>query len=442
MAVLDTITGADVKVYSQAGPSSYATGGLLLDASADFSTLGFVEVADVDSPTQLSLDGVAGYISTPDAAALGITGDIDLAALVAADDWTPTNALYAITKAAFFNVGGTSYGLAITATGLLQLIWSADGTALLSASSTAATSFTDGQFGLIRVTMDVDDGGGNRVIKFYTKAYDPTVNPLTQVKTAIATWTQLGTTVTTAGTTSIFDSSEAVRIGADGFLSLVALGMSKCRVLAATIRSGIEGTVVADPDFSIHESGTTSFTDAAGRTWTTQDDADINRQLGECDFEYDLNVDLTAAEAHGKAVIKIVRGRYDQATVGNVSGQPAGVTVRSAEAATATTTGSAHTHTMNHDHPSTTSGAATAGGSGVDTGGAFAISAHTHAVDIANFTGSTASGTHTHNRRFEYDHIHSVSAPTVTDVAASEMASATDLRAVTLRIIAIGFGKS
>ncbi len=45
MAVLDTITGARVAAGDISGPASYATGGFLLDLSATFSTLGFVDLS-------------------------------------------------------------------------------------------------------------------------------------------------------------------------------------------------------------------------------------------------------------------------------------------------------------------------------------------------------------------------------------------------------------
>src|SRR5690606_28956293 len=39
-------------------------------------------------------------------------------------------------------------------------------------------------------------------------------------------------------------------------------------IYRAEVRDGIDGTVVAAPDFTTVEAGTTSFTDPASRTWT------------------------------------------------------------------------------------------------------------------------------------------------------------------------------
>lgn len=164
--------------------------------------------------------------------------------------------------------------------------------------------------------------------------------------------------------------------------------------------------------------------------------------LGACDYEVDLNVDTSGAEAFGKAVVKVVREVYDKATVGDVSGNPAGTTVQTAKAAAASTSGSSHTHTIDHNHPSATSGAMTEGGGGNNAGAGANLSAHTHTVDIANFTGSSTAATHTHDRSFEYEHDHAVSAPTTTDVAATEVAATTDLSGTTFLLTVYGFGKS
>jgi len=39
-------------------------------------------------------------------------------------------------------------------------------------------------------------------------------------------------------------------------------------VYAVEVRNGIDGTVVANPNFSGQKPGATSFTDTAGRPWT------------------------------------------------------------------------------------------------------------------------------------------------------------------------------
>lgn len=165
--------------------------------------------------------------------------------------------------------------------------------------------------------------------------------------------------------------------------------------------------------------------------------------LPPCDYEMDLNVDTSAAEALGKAVIKVVRGRYDRATLGAATGKPSGVTIESALTATATTSGSGHTHSINHTHTSpVTSLSNNAPGSlGVllASGGGNSHH-HTHDFTIPAFSGTSSSTTHSHNRSFEYDHSHGNTQAT-TNVSLVEMANTTDLSGVTFKLTVYGFGK-
>ena len=112
----------------------------------------------------------------------------------------------------------------------------------------------------VRVTLDVDNGAAGRTVTFYTA---PTIT---------GTWVQLGVAVTTAGITSIFSNTAAGAIGAH---DAGTDGLFAGRVYAAEIRNGINGTAVANPDFAAQPAGTTSFVDAAGRTWTINGSAAI-----------------------------------------------------------------------------------------------------------------------------------------------------------------------
>lgn len=203
------------------------------------------------------LPGTAGnYVSTPDAASLDIVGDIDIRARIAADDWTPAAEDYIIAK--YTTTGNQrSYALTIDTTGVLNLRWSNDGTAALSTASTVATGFTDGSTHWIRATMDVDDGGGNKVTNFYTSEDG-------------STWTQLGATVTAAGTTSIFASTAVLEIGSStaGTASQFA-----GKFFQGSVLSGIGGTSVAAP---IASAASGTVTDATPRTWTLQGTAYVS----------------------------------------------------------------------------------------------------------------------------------------------------------------------
>lgn len=202
--------------------------------------------------THLRLPGVAGnYASTPDTAAVSITGDIDLRGRVQCDDWT----LAARNQTVIAKRNGAaqnSYVLRMSSTGLLTLVWSANGTAELTADSTLAVAVTDGQIKWVRGTLTVNNGAAGRDIKFYTSDDG-------------AVWTQLGATVTQAGVTSIFDSTAIVEIGSSVTGGGEWLGG---RVYYAEIRNGIGGTVVAAFDPSRGTRGAGSLVALTGETWT------------------------------------------------------------------------------------------------------------------------------------------------------------------------------
>lgn len=146
----------------------------------------------------LRLPGVAGnYASTPDSAALSITGDIDIRVRVSLDAWSTANQVL-IAK----YVGAGSQGSYIFATGAsntlsCSLYNSAGGGA--GSTSTAAHSFTAGQAGWVRFTYRVSD----RRVQFFTAA-DSSSMP--------SSWTQLGTDLTNA-MTNIKDSTSPLEIG-------------------------------------------------------------------------------------------------------------------------------------------------------------------------------------------------------------------------------------
>lgn len=178
--------------------------------------------------TVLDLPGTAGnYASTPDSVGNSVTGDLDLRCKVTLDDWTPAANQSLIVK---WNTTSNqrAYVFQMQTTGKLAINTSADGAAGLGNVSSVATGLADGSTKWVRVTLDVDDGGGNRVAKFYTSDDG-------------STWAQLGTNVTTAGATAVFDSTAVLTVGATANDLEHLAGL----VHYAEVRRGIDGPVVA-----------------------------------------------------------------------------------------------------------------------------------------------------------------------------------------------------
>jgi hypothetical protein len=242
-------------------------------------------VASAQGVDAVYLPGTSGaYASTPDSAGISVTGDIDIRAKVALDDWTPAAAAWIFSKA---NLAGTerSYGLSVNTTGVLQMNWSADGSTLTTKSSTVATGFTDGTAHWVRVTLDVDNGAAGNTVTFYTSEDG-------------STWTQLGSTVVTAGTTSIFNGNTALEIsGRTAGTQNWLIGS----FFEGQIRDGIGGTVVANP-----VAGTSGITDSAGNTWTLNGGAVASNRT-----EYGLQAYLQAFSFAGTDVTVKIQHSMD-----------------------------------------------------------------------------------------------------------------------------------
>lgn len=245
----------------------------------------FYRVLPVDPIAGLMLDGVSGsHASTPDHASLDITSDIDLRAEATLDDWASGSIQNLIGKS---NAAATqnSYRLRVSATGFLEISWTEDGSTVETATSTVALPVSNGERLAVRATLDVNNLAFGRTIRFYTS-------------TAIdGQWTQLGTDVVQAGTTSIFSGTAGLSVGSaadDG-----SLHRTTGIVFAAEVRSGVGGTVVADPRFDLQTHGATSFDDDAGRTWTINGGAEIIGAI--------LEEDSITPSLEGKIWLKSIR---------------------------------------------------------------------------------------------------------------------------------------
>lgn len=217
-----------------------------------------LEIADTDGDRA----------TTVDHASLDIVGDIDVRIDAILDDWYQTEGQFLIGK---YSASGRSWLLYVTG-GLLVLQWTTAGSPVSPHHevSTTRVELPSTRRLAVRATLDVDNGAAGHTVTFYTA---PSLS---------GTWTQLGEPVVVSGTTSIHSGGASLDVGFVGDTDRLApVG----QILAAEVRSGIGGSAVANPDWTAQAPGTTSFADAAGRTWTLAGNATIsNRQsrfLGE-----------------------------------------------------------------------------------------------------------------------------------------------------------------
>lgn len=228
--------------------------------------------------------GTADRVSTPDAAALDITGDIDIRADVSLLCWRAAQDI--VGKYDTSVSDQRSYLLQISSNGNICLTWSTDGTfaGLRTAVSTMPVPVPGDHRQAIAATLDVNNGASGHTARFY---YADTID------VSWASWTQLGDDVVISGTTSIYSSSASVRIGdTDSVSAPLASGdpyndftdvlyepadPMTGKFHACQIRTGIDGTVVANPDFRLQDAGDTSFADTSSspKTWTLDNSAEL-----------------------------------------------------------------------------------------------------------------------------------------------------------------------
>lgn len=239
-------------------------------------------------PDWVSFDPTAGVhtasapanaiLTTPHDAALAITGPICVIVDLTLPNWHPTvgNDPLAAKRPASGNAAWLFTLQNGAPSGRLEWFWSANGTTLLGPlTSTAANPFTNGNRGAVAVVFLPDNGASGRTATFYTA---PTYR---------GPWTQLGSPVTTAGASSIFNATNAaVEIGSqqNGTNSLRRI-QAGARIHAAQIRNAgslTGGTAVLDVFVPNQYTGQTSFTDRAGRAITvTSPGAVVNAGMPE-----------------------------------------------------------------------------------------------------------------------------------------------------------------
>ena len=249
--------------YAWVGWSAFSEAGsglarLALDTFVN--TLQPAYASDVVTRAQkyVTLDGSDDYLSTPDSAGISITGDIEVACRVRLTDYTGAATQFLVCHGT--TTGDIGWRLHINTSGKLGWVTAPDGTAFVTTVQTAAAVFVDNTTYWIKATLDVVNGA-NRVAVFYYAA---------DAETEPSSWTTIET-VTTAGATSIFNSTAVGSIGGS------QAGTSPCagRIYRTIVRNGIAGTVVADFNAAdattVAASTVTSL--ATGEVWTLNGDA-------------------------------------------------------------------------------------------------------------------------------------------------------------------------
>jgi hypothetical protein len=204
-------------------------------------------------PRLVVTPGLGSGATTPDSAALSLSTDVELTIDVDLIDWRQSTLLIGKWET------GTdlSYVLALS-DGYLQVGFSHNGSTGLFGTADALVPIETGRL-TVRGYLDQDDGSGYRA---YTFSYSTTG--------VSGTFTQLGSVISGGTSTTLYDGTAPLAVRDD-------VGNARLNgvVHGATVRATAGGALLASPDFTAEASGTTSFDDDQGNTWTVQTGASL-----------------------------------------------------------------------------------------------------------------------------------------------------------------------
>ncbi len=224
-------------------------------------TLGGIQFLDGDATppeTYVAVDGTTGsYLSTPDSAALDITGDIDLQARFRMPDTTLAAEQALISKWDSL-ANQRSYMLTVDTNGKLKGYWSTAGTVTLSQAATSMTAIPADTWVWGRWTLTAATGVHN----FYLSTTD------TDDHTAV-TWGSPVSTATT-GATSIFAGTTTVRCGqfisgVGSFFPMVGDFRAVAIIGAGAVKAAPVWTATTQP----------VIRDPQGNLWTSRTETDL-----------------------------------------------------------------------------------------------------------------------------------------------------------------------
>ncbi len=151
------------------------------------------------------------------------SADLEVQIKLALAAWTPSSVNRICGQ--FAGAGSRSWYMWINTNGTINFTWSADGTTLVTATA-ASPAWVDGTLHSIRVRFTANNGGGG-----YTVVIDTSDDEVT--------WTNRLNSVTSAGTSSIFNASQNLTIGSAGGTTTLAGDYYDL-----IVRDGIGGPIV------------------------------------------------------------------------------------------------------------------------------------------------------------------------------------------------------
>ncbi|MFH9430231.1 hypothetical protein ACH4JZ_18310 [Streptomyces sp. NPDC017615] len=215
-------------------------------------------------PTRyLTMSGATDRATTPDVAALDITGDLDLRWDGEAD-WYANGAQILLGK--WGTVGNRSYHLRLQ-DGALYIHATLDGSSGRISGRSLPAQLP--RRAALRATLDVDNGAGGTTARMY---WAPTM---------AGPWTQMGADVVDTPTVSVYAGTAPLSIAPEQLdLADPVRHPVVGRTYKAEVRNGIDGPLVASPDFTAQPQGYGgTFTDSAGRVWTVAADAEVTDRV-------------------------------------------------------------------------------------------------------------------------------------------------------------------
>lgn len=197
------------------------------------------------------------FCSTPTNVAYNVT-DLDVRVCLTAVYSSAPAALGTMVARAGGTDPNRSWWFYLNTNGTLGLAWCPTGSnasnIVVASTANVNTVFADGTRAHLRATLDVDDGAGHYLAKFWTSVNNG------------ASWQQLGTTITGGTATSLPPSvSTYVDLGCRSHAAVTGLDAN---YHSMELLNAIDGSVVACADLDRAVTTANTFLDASGRTWT------------------------------------------------------------------------------------------------------------------------------------------------------------------------------